>query len=107
MHSLDGADAARVDRSLEVDHLAVQRDLAFVGDRGSRQAPDQRGLAGARRHHHERVLATRHVLYDLALPLAEGRVPEPFSQDVVDVHGFAGGERTAGGWAWLTALRAR
>jgi hypothetical protein len=50
------------------------------------------------------VLSARDVLDDLALALAERWVPESFSQDVVDVHGFAGGERTAGGGGELTLL---
>ena len=43
----DLAVAPRIGRRLEVDDLAVELDLAFVGDRGARQRLDQRRLAGA------------------------------------------------------------
>jgi hypothetical protein len=38
---------AGVHRALEVHGLAVQQDLAFVGDGGARQALDEAALAGA------------------------------------------------------------
>jgi hypothetical protein len=38
------AGAARVHRAPEMDRLAVQQDLAGVGDRGARQALDQEDL---------------------------------------------------------------
>jgi hypothetical protein len=39
--------AARVDGALELDALAVEQDLAFVGHGGARQRLDQAGLARA------------------------------------------------------------
>src|SRR5262249_9541844 len=46
---VDGLDAgaARVDGALEVHRLAVEQDLALVGDRRARQRLDERRLAGA------------------------------------------------------------
>jgi hypothetical protein len=46
VHGFD-AGAARVDRALELDALAVEQDLAFVGHGGARQRLDQAGLARA------------------------------------------------------------
>src|SRR5262249_34741751 len=76
---IDGLDAgaARVHRVLEVDLLAIEPDLALVGDRRAREAFDEGGLARAVVADHRENLAGAQLEIG---PIQCGDLAEPFNQ---------------------------